>query len=670
MSKVLASQSKGVNEHNAQRHTVLHIACAQEKPKVVQLLLSMQASVNASSSDDIGTPLHKACDLGHLEIASLLLQAGASLSKSTKQSNAQPLHRACGSSVSNAELVQQLIAGAADVNATTTDLSTPLHLATNQGSAAIVRVLCQANGIKLDAKDKNGLTPLLSACTKKHEDVVAVLVNAGADVHVADVTTVQTPLHRACLAQNKVMAEMLLQHGAKWDCWDKYTGSPLQWACSKADFTLVSLLLDHGAPPNHTKYTKLGPPLVLACQRDRLDIAQLLLHRGAEVNGENQQGVTPLAMAISNSNIPLVKLLLEHSATLDSRGTVAQSIAKQSRKTICSLYELCCIHGRADIVPALLSHPEFQPNMQFRGYSPLVHALLHKQPAIARALIDSGAKPYGDPQAMQLLFALEDSALIDTCLRAATKKRDLILSNCNLNTLPVAVVAYLLDNPKIKSVDLSHNNLQTLPVEMADLPIDVITADNPLNFIPECHRSPWQKLRAYLPTIKERSLNWREYKLVLLGEGAAGKSTLAQCLMAKRSKTACSTNLATNGINILKGVSFEGKRAKAPINRGIDALGASMIMSAQQSTTILPSTTSLSSSQSLATSATAASASSLTLSSTTPAAPTSLSSSVQNIAPVFNIWDLGGQEGIVTVAVCAPATKWMFGEVEVEVEVD
>ena len=696
ITALLLAHPKLVNEHTPQRVTPLMVACKHASVNTVRLLLDFKANVNASTNTDVGTPLHEACDAGSVAIVRMLIDAGAQVPKPTKLSKIHPIHRACASvavassPAVSTELAKLLISNGADINATTVDLSSPLHLATNHGNAAIVRVLCESPDIKVNVKDKNGATPLLTACTKKHEEIVSILLDAGADAQIADTTTVQMPLHRACLAASKSMAEMLLKHGATWDCWDKYTGSPLQWACSKADFALVSLLLEHGAPLNHPKYAKLGPPLLLACQRDRpIDLAKMLLENGADVNGENQQGITPLSMAISTANLPLIMLLLENKAALDSRGSVVQNIAKQTGRTIFAIYELCCVHGRADIVPALLSHPEFQPNMQVRGVSPLVLALRNRQSAIVELLIEAGAKPYGDPMAMQLLFELQDKSLIYRILRNATKKRELDLRNCNLLAFPPVAVSYLIDNPKIKVLDVSFNGLMTLPVELVDLPIEVILTNNPLLFIPETHRGSWQKIRLYLPTIKERASNWREYKLILLGEGAAGKSTLAQCLMAKRNKTACTTNLATNGINIHKGITFEGRRAKAPpalrtpelTPMTSSAAGASAAVppASLLSSSNLPLTSSSTSSSSpsssaaataataAASAATATTAASLvspaasvsftasnqvttsnlplaSSSNTAAASVLSASSAASQLSPIFNIWDLGGQE--------------------------
>ena len=58
------------------------------------------------------------------------------------------------------------------------------------------------------------------------------------------------------------------------------------------------------------------------CIRDRLgeyEIAQLLLSAKASPNRQNKEGVTPFMMAIKDSHIQLVQLLLDNNADLSIR---------------------------------------------------------------------------------------------------------------------------------------------------------------------------------------------------------------------------------------------------------------------------------------------------------------------------------------------------------------
>jgi ankyrin repeat protein len=78
------------------------------------------------------------------------------------------------------------------------------------------------------------------------------------------------------------------------------------------------LLLDHGADPNaqaerHTLYS-LETPLYRALDHGRIDIVRLFLEHGASVEVKNGAGKTPLDVAEQKGHYEIVKLLSEHRA--------------------------------------------------------------------------------------------------------------------------------------------------------------------------------------------------------------------------------------------------------------------------------------------------------------------------------------------------------------------
>lgn len=81
----------------------------------------------------------------------------------------------------------------------------------------------------IDARDKDGSTPLHCAVWKGHQQVVAFLLQAGADVNVHNQNDHYgtTPLHAAAHADQSAIAQMLIDHGAHVNAKDREGRTPL-----------------------------------------------------------------------------------------------------------------------------------------------------------------------------------------------------------------------------------------------------------------------------------------------------------------------------------------------------------------------------------------------------------------------------------------------------------
>ncbi len=75
---------------------------------------------------------------------------------------------------------------------------------------AIVQTLLKKGGINLDKRDGLGNTPLYYSCQKGARDIVKILVEAGADVNLANNQSA-TPLHIVSQSGNKEIVAVLLR---------------------------------------------------------------------------------------------------------------------------------------------------------------------------------------------------------------------------------------------------------------------------------------------------------------------------------------------------------------------------------------------------------------------------------------------------------------------------
>jgi ankyrin repeat protein len=97
------------------------------------------------------------------------------------------------------------------------------------GQFARVKELLTTDNSLINARDKDGSTPLHCAVWKGHEAVVAVLLEAGADVnaHNENDHWGTTPLHAAAHANQAAIAQLLIAHGAEVNTKDREGRTPM-----------------------------------------------------------------------------------------------------------------------------------------------------------------------------------------------------------------------------------------------------------------------------------------------------------------------------------------------------------------------------------------------------------------------------------------------------------
>ncbi|KXZ42426.1 hypothetical protein GPECTOR_147g10 [Gonium pectorale] len=180
------------------------------------------------------------------------------------------------------EVVKELLAKGANVNAATEFGWTPLRAAASKGHLKLVKELLAA-GADVKSVEEKERAPLHDAAYKGHLEVVKELLAAGADVHAVD-EEVGTPLHVAASKGHlEVVKELLAAKGAdvKAATWD--LGTPLHVAASEGHLEVVKKLLAKGANVNAaSKYA--GTPLHGAASEGHMEVVKELWMAGADVN--------------------------------------------------------------------------------------------------------------------------------------------------------------------------------------------------------------------------------------------------------------------------------------------------------------------------------------------------------------------------------------------------
>lgn len=160
----------------------LHDAAKKGDVALAKQLLAQGAIVAAP--DDAGEPpLLIAALAGHGEVVALLLDKGADIEIRNK-GGLTALHAAAYGG--NLEIVELLVSKGAPVNDTQNFYKmSPLHAAAEEGHADVVAFLI-AHKADIEAKERNGYTPLTQAGWREHWDAAGLLMKAGATCQKAD----------------------------------------------------------------------------------------------------------------------------------------------------------------------------------------------------------------------------------------------------------------------------------------------------------------------------------------------------------------------------------------------------------------------------------------------------------------------------------------------------
>jgi ankyrin repeat protein len=308
-----------VNAKNDYGATPMSEAAVLADPAILDALLAAGADVESPNADG-QTALMVVARTSQVEAARLLLKRGAKVNAVEKWRGQTALMWAAAQN--QPAMVRELIAAGADVNA---------RSVVNNWER---QVTAEPRAIYRPA---GGLTPLLFAAREGCVECATLLIDAGANINLADPEGI-SPLLMAVINMHFDLAASLIRRGAspnKWDFWGRAPlyaavdlntiprgGRPDRPSLDKTTSAdVVGMLLEAGANPN--AQLKLSPPfrnigndrgldgmltmgatpLLRAAKALDAPAVRLLLERGADVTLANSRGITPLMAAAGMGSV-------------------------------------------------------------------------------------------------------------------------------------------------------------------------------------------------------------------------------------------------------------------------------------------------------------------------------------------------------------------------------
>ncbi len=207
----------------------------------------------------------------------------------------------------------------------------------------------------------------------KNGDATAVRELLGRDAGVnARQGDGATALHWAAHLNDLDTADLLIRAGAAVNATNDLGVTPLWVATTGGSAAMVAKLLEAHGDPDIAPDTG-GTPLMVAARQGNLGTVRSLLAHGADVNArEGAQAQTALMWAVARRHPEVVRVLLDAGADLHAR-------TKLSRRHVL----LCCQKS--------LGKTEGAVWIEQGGFTPLLFAARHGDPASAAILMDAGA---------------------------------------------------------------------------------------------------------------------------------------------------------------------------------------------------------------------------------------------------------------------------------------
>ncbi len=316
VAEYLRKKIKDINQETTDGmeigYTALLLATQQQQQNMINWLINQGANINAARKDNGNTALIISTNNKNVETVNLLLTKGANADIANLEGY-YPIHIAAAQ---NQPKIINLIAKYINVNQKSNNAEqvTSLWMAAQEGAVESVKILLSLGADVDSPRVSNGLTPLHVALQGGYTEVMKELISNGAALDLQDVSG-NNLLHLTCKLEGGLdVIELLLAKSFDVNAKSVGGGTAILQAAVRNDLTTVKFLLSKSADLNILDDG--GKHIIhYAALHNALNIIEFLKAQNASlINSTDNDGRSPLWLAVAKNNVETVKYLLASGA--------------------------------------------------------------------------------------------------------------------------------------------------------------------------------------------------------------------------------------------------------------------------------------------------------------------------------------------------------------------
>jgi len=355
--------------------TPLMFAALSGDLEMCELLLKAEANPLATDEDGFNA-MHYAAEIGKTEIVRILAAHKQLIDSKTGAGNT-PLILA--SQYGHLEAYELLLKAGANPLAANENGRTAMHYAAQEGKTAIVRMLAVHKQL-IEAKDKEGVTPLMCTAETGFLEVCELLFKEGANP-LATNESGWNPMHYAAYYKKTGIVQFLSAHIQLIDSKIKTGHTSLMLAAQEGHKEVCEALLKTGANPLATEENGWNA-MHLAANKGKTEIVQFLSAHKQLIDSKTKTGRTSLMLAAQEGHKEVCELLLKEGANPLATGENGWNAMHWA-----------AYKGKTEIVQFLSVHKQLIDSKIKTGNTSLMLSAQEGLKEVCEALLKAGANP-------------------------------------------------------------------------------------------------------------------------------------------------------------------------------------------------------------------------------------------------------------------------------------